>query len=126
MGQMWMFDHIARFSSDDPAHRILSCGNPVGWKRDRGRPLSSWLRQMEGFCRRVGTNRALAKEDAQAYRDSWRSAAKALAAGGASFRSKYVRCRILTSHARTINTLPSLEGQLELFPHKFSANVLDE
>ena len=64
----------------------------MGWKYGRGRPLSSWLRQMEGLGRRVGTNReqawALAKEDAEAYRDSWRGAAKAPAAGGASSRSK--------------------------------------
>ena len=89
---MPMFGHVARLSSDDPAHRILSCSNPVGWKRGRGRSLSSWLRQMEGFCRMVGTNReqawTLAKEDALAYRDSWRGAAKARAAGGASSRSK--------------------------------------
>ena len=51
---MWMFGHIARLSTDDPAHRILSCSNPVVWKRVRGRPLSSLLRQMEGFFRRVG------------------------------------------------------------------------
>ena len=85
---MSMFGRVARFSSDDPAHRILSCANPVGWKRGRGRPLSSW--QMEGFCWRVGTNReqgwTLAKEDALAYRDSWRGAAKAPATGGASSR----------------------------------------
>ena len=34
--------------------------------------ISTWLRQVEGFCLRVGTNRerawALAKEDALAYR----------------------------------------------------------
>ena len=52
--QMSMFGHVARLSSDYPAYRILSCSNPVVWKRVRGRPLSSWLRQMEGFCRRVG------------------------------------------------------------------------
>ena len=37
---------------------------------------------MEGFCRRVGTNReqawALAKEDAPVYWARWRGAAKAL------------------------------------------------
>ena len=45
-----------------------------------------------GFSWTVGMNKeqawALAKEDAEAYRDSWRGAAKAPAAGGASSRSK--------------------------------------
>ena len=68
---------------------ILSCGNPSGGKRGRGRPLSTWLRQMEGFYRRVGIYReqawALVKEDALAYRDSWRASAMR---GGAILLSK--------------------------------------
>ena len=36
--RMSMFGHAARLSPNDPAHRILSCGNPPGWKRGRGRP----------------------------------------------------------------------------------------
>ena len=49
---------------------------------------------MEGFCRRVGTNReqawALAKEDAEVYRDSWRSAAMAPLRGVQAPESKLV------------------------------------
>ena len=75
--QMSMFGHVAtaRLSSNNPAHRILSCGNPPGRKRDRGRPLSTRLRQMEGFCRRIGADRerSLAKKDALAYRARWRA-----------------------------------------------------
>ena len=67
---MSMFGHVARISSDDPALRILSCGNSLGWERGRGRPLSTRLRRMEEFCRWVRTNReqawALAKDDALA------------------------------------------------------------
>ena len=54
--QISMFGHVDRLSSDDPAHRILSYANPAGSERGQGRPLSSWLRQMEGLCRRVGTS----------------------------------------------------------------------
>ena len=79
--QMSMFGHVARFPPNDPAHRILSCGNPLGWKRGRGRPPKTWLKQMEGYCRGVGANLeqawALAKGDALAYRRWWRGAAKA-------------------------------------------------
>ena len=46
-------------------------------------------RQIKEFCRRVGSDReqawALAKEDALAYRDSWRGAANAATIRGASF-----------------------------------------
>ena len=52
--QMSMFGHVARFPPNDPAHRILSCGNPLGWKRGRGRPPKTWLKQMEGYCRGSG------------------------------------------------------------------------
>ena len=79
--QMSMFGHVARFPPNDPAHRILSCGNPLGWKRGRGRPPKTWLKQMEGYCRGVGADLerawALAKGDALAYRRWWRDAAKA-------------------------------------------------
>ena len=90
--QISMFGHVARLFSDDPAHRILCCGNPVGWKRGRGRPLSTWLRQMEEFCRRFGTDKewawALDKEDVLAYRDSWRGAAKVPLSGVQAPHSK--------------------------------------
>ena len=86
--QMSMFGYAARFSPNDPAHRIISCGNPPGWKRGRGRPPNTWLKQIEGFCRRVGTDReqdwALTKEDALAYRDMWRGAAKRPSLGASS------------------------------------------
>ena len=47
---------------------------------------------MEGFCRKVGTNRerawALAKEDALAYQDNGRGEAKAADIRGASSRNE--------------------------------------
>ena len=75
--QISTFGHVARL----PAHMILSCGNPQGWSRGRGRPPATWLKQMEGYCRGVGTDRArawtLAKEDVNAYRRMWRGTAEA-------------------------------------------------
>ena len=75
--QMSMFGHVVRLSSNDPAHRIHSCDKPTGWKRGRGRSPSLWLIKMEGFCRRVGTDReqdwALPMEEALAFRDGRRN-----------------------------------------------------
>ena len=31
----------------DSANRILSCRDPRGWTKPRGRPHASWLRQVE-------------------------------------------------------------------------------
>ena len=47
--QMSTFGHVARLPPQDPAHRILSCVNPQGWSCGMGRPLITWLRQMEGI-----------------------------------------------------------------------------
>ena len=70
--QMSMFGHVARFPSEDHARRILSCSNPQTWNRGRVGPPAMWLRQMEGYCRGVETDRvrawALAQENAKAYR----------------------------------------------------------
>ena len=76
-----MFGYVARLPPEDPAHRTLSCGNPQGWSSGKGRPPTTWLRQREEYCHRIGTDRvrawALAKEDAKAYRGMWRGAAEA-------------------------------------------------
>ena len=70
--QKSMFGHVARFPNGDPAHQILSCGNPPLWKRGRGRPPHTWLKQMDGYFAGVGTTRerawALAKGDPEAFR----------------------------------------------------------
>ena len=69
--QMSMFGHVARISSDDPAHRILSCGNPVGWKRGRRRPLSTWLRQMEEGYDQPKVSLGFRQGGRTDLRDSW-------------------------------------------------------
>ena len=46
--QLRFYGHLARFPADDPAHRILSARDPVGWARLRGRPGATWLSQLDG------------------------------------------------------------------------------
>jgi hypothetical protein len=48
-----LFGHVARLAPDVPAHQILEqsiqCASghpPAGWKRRRGRPRTSWQRQL--------------------------------------------------------------------------------
>ena len=60
-----MFGHVPRLPAVDPAHRVLSCGNPPSWRRGHGRLLLTWLRQLEQVFREEETDRpsawALAK-----------------------------------------------------------------
>ena len=44
--QLRFFGHVARFPDDDPAYRILSARDPVGWVRRQGGQYASWLRQL--------------------------------------------------------------------------------
>ena len=70
--QKSLFGHVARFPETDPAHKILSCGNPPLWKRGRGRPPHTWLKQLDSYFAEVGTTRerawALAMGDPEAFR----------------------------------------------------------
>ena len=70
--QKSMFVHVARFPTRDSAHQILSCANPPLWKRGRGRPAHTWLKQMDVYFAGVGTTReqawVLAKGDPEAFR----------------------------------------------------------
>ena len=45
--QLRSFGHVMRFPPTDPAFRILSAGEPKGWKRPQGRPRKRWLEQLE-------------------------------------------------------------------------------
>ena len=78
---MSMFGHAARLSRDDPVHRIISCSDPPEWRKPY-RSLLTWLKQMDGHCQRLGTDRldawALAKGDSKAYTDLVQDAAKHL------------------------------------------------
>ena len=78
--QLSMFGHVARLPASDPVHRILSCPDPPGWRRGRGRPPVSWLKRLDGVLRGAGTNRSgaweLAKGSPEQYRALGRNAAK--------------------------------------------------
>ena len=78
--QLSMFGHVARLSTEDPVRRVISCSDPSGWKRRPGRPHRTWLRQMDDYCQRVGTDRVsawvLARGDPKAYKDLGRDVAK--------------------------------------------------
>ena len=58
--QMRLYGHVARFSVDDPARRILSAGEPSGWTRPRGRPYDTWLRQVDRYFAEMGMGRVAA------------------------------------------------------------------
>jgi hypothetical protein len=58
--QLRLYGHVARFPETDPAHRILSARDKRGWKRSRGRPRASWLRQVDGYFAEMGTGRVSA------------------------------------------------------------------
>ena len=78
--QLSMFGHVARLPAVDPAHRVLSCGNPPSWRRGRGRPQLTWLRQLDQVLREKETDRpsawAIAKCSPEQYRALGRSSAK--------------------------------------------------
>ena len=48
--QLRLYGHVARYPEADPACRVVSVrGNPT-WRRPRGRPQNSWLRQVYASC----------------------------------------------------------------------------
>jgi hypothetical protein len=58
--QLRSFGHVARFPEADPAHQIISSRDPVGWRRPPGRPRTTWLRQVDRYCREMGLGKASA------------------------------------------------------------------
>ncbi|XP_069989465.1 uncharacterized protein [Penaeus vannamei] len=44
--QLRLYDHLVRFPQDDPAHQVVSVRDSHGWRRPVGRPMKSWLRQI--------------------------------------------------------------------------------
>ena len=85
--QMRLYGHVARFPVNDPAGRILSAREPVGWTRPRGRPYDTWLRQVGRYFAEMGMGPAAA----------WRLAIRR----PREYRSKVdaaTRCRGACSH----------------------------
>lgn len=66
--QLQLYGHVARFPEDDPTYRVISERVDPGWRRPRGRPRNSWLKQVDQICQDVlgvGRNAAwrLARRD---------------------------------------------------------------
>ena len=51
--QLQFYGHVARFKDVDPAHRVISERDPPEWRRPRGRPQNSWLRNVDRHCREL-------------------------------------------------------------------------
>ena len=103
--QMSMFGHAARLSRNDPVYRIISCLDSPEQRRKPGRPLLTWLRQMDGHCQRVGTDRVRAW-DLQLGRTlrpirNWVKTRKSTCHDGTS-SSKYYSTSFATNHKKKI------------------------
>ena len=55
-----LYGHVARFPDADPAHQILSAREPREWRRQMGRPRSSWLQQVYQHLKEMGMGQASA------------------------------------------------------------------
>ena len=71
--QLRLYGHVARLSEADPAYQVLTVPDNPGWRRPRGRPRCSWLRQVDESCREVlGMGRGPAWDLARGDRLEWR------------------------------------------------------
>ena len=70
--QLRFYGHVVRFPGDDPAHRILSARDPVGWRRPVGSPRASWMRQLGAHMEGWGMGPAQARSLARKRPDQWR------------------------------------------------------
>ena len=52
--QLRLYGHVARLLAEDLVRRIFSCRDPRDWTLPRGRPLPSWLRQVESYLMDTG------------------------------------------------------------------------
>ena len=79
-----LFGHGARFRDSDPAHQIPFLRNSVERGRQRGRPRTSWLRQVDLDCRELSTGlesaRRLAQRRPLEYRQKVDAATRCLGA----------------------------------------------
>lgn len=53
--QLRLYEHVVRLPDVDPAHRVVSVQDNPEWRRTRGRPHSSWVRQVDRSCMPGGT-----------------------------------------------------------------------
>ena len=48
--QLRLYGHVVRLPEIDPAHQAVSVEDNPEWRRPRGRPRNSWLRQVDESC----------------------------------------------------------------------------
>ena len=71
--QLRLYGHVARYPEADPACRVVSVRDNPTWRRPRGRPQNSWLRQVDASCwELLGIGREPAWGLARRDRQEWR------------------------------------------------------
>ena len=71
--QLRLYGHVARYPEADPACRVVSVRDNPTWRRPRGRPQNSWLRQVDASCwELLGIGREPAWRLARRDRQEWR------------------------------------------------------
>ena len=71
--QLRLYGHVARYPEADPACRVISVRDDPTWRRPRGRPRNSWLRQVDASCWELfGTGREPARRLARRDPQEWR------------------------------------------------------
>ena len=71
--QLRLYGHVARYPEADPACRVISVRDDPTWRRPRGRPRNSWLRQVDASCWELfGTGREPARRLARRDPQGWR------------------------------------------------------
>ena len=69
--QLRFYGHVVRFPTSDPAYQILTCKDPRGWTRPRGRPRASWLRQLGTYMNEWSIGPAHARTIARSKPREW-------------------------------------------------------
>ena len=56
--QLRLYGHVASFPDADPAHQILSAREACEWSGPMGRPLATWLQQVDQHLKEMGMGHA--------------------------------------------------------------------
>ena len=71
--QLRLYGHVARYPEADPACWVVSVRDSPTWRRPRGRPQNSWMRQVDASCwELLGIGRETAWGLARRDRQEWR------------------------------------------------------
>ena len=70
--QLRLYGHMARYPEANPAYRVVSERGNLTWRRPRGLPQNSWLRQVDASCwESLGMGREPAWRLARRDRHEW-------------------------------------------------------